>query len=79
MFKANMRGLRSTEASTMPSRAPRQDHGGVTSRSGIVGAVARFWQRTYAPDYVGFAMLLTAYLLVSFTYELSSWKLNRWF
>jgi len=31
--------------------------------------MARFWEKTYAPDYVGFALLLTAYLLLQFFME----------
>ena len=30
---------------------------GVASR-GALGAVARFWQRTYAPDYIGLVLLI---------------------
>lgn len=33
-------------------------------RPGMVGAVARFWNRSYAPDYLGLALLITAYALV---------------
>lgn len=31
---------------------------------GILGSVSRFWNRSYAADYVGFALLLLAYSLV---------------
>ena len=31
---------------------------------GFIGATGRFWQRSYAPDYLGFALLITAYILV---------------
>lgn len=31
---------------------------------GILGAIGRFWQRSYAPDYLGFALLVTAHVLV---------------
>ncbi|KAI1211144.1 acid phosphatase/Vanadium-dependent haloperoxidase [Annulohypoxylon truncatum] len=38
-------------------------------QGGILGSVARFWTHSYAPDYVGFAGLLTAYLLIQFFVE----------
>ncbi|KAI2617330.1 acid phosphatase/Vanadium-dependent haloperoxidase [Hypomontagnella submonticulosa] len=38
-------------------------------RGGVLGAIARFWTRSYVPDYVGFAGLLTAYLLIQFLVE----------
>jgi diacylglycerol diphosphate phosphatase / phosphatidate phosphatase len=31
---------------------------------GVIGAIGRFWERSYAPDYLGFALLLTVYILV---------------
>lgn len=31
---------------------------------GILAAVARLWQRSYVPDYLGIALLITAYKLV---------------
>jgi hypothetical protein len=31
---------------------------------GIIGAIGRFWQRSYVPDYLGFVLLVTAYTLV---------------
>jgi diacylglycerol diphosphate phosphatase/phosphatidate phosphatase len=37
---------------------------GLTSKPGVIGAVARFWQKTYAPDYVGLAVLIAAYIVV---------------
>ncbi|RDW75459.1 hypothetical protein BP6252_06601 [Coleophoma cylindrospora] len=43
--------------------------GSLAARKGWVGSVARFWEKTYAPDYVGFALLLTAYLLTQFLIE----------
>ncbi|KIX05993.1 uncharacterized protein Z518_03967 [Rhinocladiella mackenziei CBS 650.93] len=36
---------------------------------GMVGAIRRFWQRSYASDYVGFALLMAAYLYVQFFVE----------
>jgi diacylglycerol diphosphate phosphatase/phosphatidate phosphatase len=47
----------------MPSRPSRQD-GGLTAKRGFLGSITRFWQRTYAPDYVGLSALLVAYILV---------------
>lgn len=37
----------------------------ITEAYGLIGAVARFWQRSYAADYVGFALLEVAYMGVS--------------
>ena len=31
---------------------------------GFIGPISRFWSRSYAPDYLGFALLLVAYSLV---------------
>lgn len=31
---------------------------------GFMSSVSRFWNRSYAADYVGFALLLVAYSLV---------------
>lgn len=42
---------------------------------GVIGAVARFWQRSYAPDYIGFLLLETAYALVMM-YHLSMKNAN---
>ncbi|KFY11372.1 hypothetical protein V492_04500 [Pseudogymnoascus sp. VKM F-4246] len=39
---------------------------GLTSKPGFIGAVARFWQKTYAPDYVGLAVLIAAYIVLEF-------------
>ncbi|KFZ12975.1 hypothetical protein V502_06835 [Pseudogymnoascus sp. VKM F-4520 (FW-2644)] len=44
----------------------RASNGGLTSKPGVVGAVARFWQKTYAPDYVGLAALIAAYVVLEF-------------
>ncbi|KAI1102700.1 PAP2-domain-containing protein [Jackrogersella minutella] len=38
-------------------------------QGGILGSIARFWTHSYAPDYVGFAGLLTAYLLIQLFVE----------
>merc|ERR1712093_845618 len=37
---------------------------GLAAQTGWIGAVARFWEKTYAADYLGFALLLTAYILL---------------
>jgi len=36
----------------------------MTDALGVAGTMSRFWQRSYAADYLGFAMLLTAYIYV---------------
>lgn len=36
----------------------------LTSQPGALGAAARFWQRSYAPDYLGIVLLEVAYELV---------------
>ncbi len=56
-----------TSQTTMPPRVPplqtRRDSG-LAANSGVLGSVARFWQRTYAPDYVGLLFLSIAYFAV---------------
>ncbi|KXJ88620.1 PAP2 domain protein [Microdochium bolleyi] len=42
---------------------------GSANGGGVLGALSRFWNRTYAPDYLGFAGLLAAYLLIQFFVE----------
>ncbi|KAK6212585.1 hypothetical protein LQW54_005170 [Pestalotiopsis sp. IQ-011] len=49
--------------------APRSGNNGNAEGGGILNAVARFWTHSYAPDYLGFAGLLTAYLLIQFLVE----------
>ncbi|KAK4184656.1 diacylglycerol pyrophosphate phosphatase 1 [Podospora australis] len=44
-----------------PSRANSSP---LSSSSGLLGSVARFWNRTYASDYIGFTFLLTGYILL---------------
>lgn len=39
------------------------------ARPGFFGSVARFWERIYAPDYVGLMLLIAAYLLIQFFME----------
>ena len=36
-----------------------------TERAGLRAALARFWHRSYAPDYLGFVLLEAAYVLAS--------------
>ncbi|KAL3421647.1 pap2 domain protein [Phlyctema vagabunda] len=48
----------------MPPRSLRSRSPGLAAQQGWIGSVARFWEKTYAPDYVGFAFLLVAYFLV---------------
>ncbi|KAH6618278.1 phosphatidic acid phosphatase type 2/haloperoxidase [Chaetomium sp. MPI-SDFR-AT-0129] len=48
---------------------PRSGSPGGGGGSGIVASIARFWQRTYASDYIGFVLLLVAYLLIQFFVE----------
>ncbi|KAI0003550.1 acid phosphatase/Vanadium-dependent haloperoxidase [Xylariaceae sp. FL0662B] len=47
--------------------APRTDS--IQQQRGIAGAIARFWTHSYAPDYLGFAGLLVAYILIQFLVE----------
>jgi diacylglycerol diphosphate phosphatase / phosphatidate phosphatase len=49
------------EETDMP--LPRRDTG-LAARRGLVGSIARFWSRTYAPDYVALVFLTTAYIVV---------------
>ncbi|RYP42572.1 hypothetical protein DL767_000096 [Monosporascus sp. MG133] len=54
--------------------APRYDPPGRNGNNkdgagGVIGAISRFWTHSYAPDYLGFAGLLTAYLLINFLVE----------
>ncbi|EON69846.1 hypothetical protein W97_09109 [Coniosporium apollinis CBS 100218] len=37
---------------------------GIEQQPGFMGALARFWQRSYASDYVGLAMIAAAYALL---------------
>lgn len=58
----------------MPS-PPRRNSSGLAAKRGFVGSVARFWQKTYAPDYVGLTILVVAYILVliAFSIIVQSW------
>ncbi|KAI1633531.1 PAP2 superfamily protein [Biscogniauxia mediterranea] len=38
-------------------------------QGGVLASIARFWSNSYAPDYVGFAALLTGYFLIQFFVE----------
>jgi diacylglycerol diphosphate phosphatase/phosphatidate phosphatase len=39
----------------------------LSSQPGVLGALTRFWSRTYAADYVALAVVATGLLLVSLT------------
>jgi hypothetical protein len=54
----------STQTMTRPQPAHRES--GLAAKPGTLGAVARFWQSTYAPDYVSLVLLTTAYFMVRF-------------
>ncbi|KAI5859256.1 acid phosphatase/Vanadium-dependent haloperoxidase [Durotheca rogersii] len=45
---------------------PRED---AAREGGVLGVLARFWFHSYAPDYIGFVSLLTAYLLIQLLVE----------
>lgn len=47
----------------MPRAAGKKIAG---KEEGFMSSVSRFWNRSYAADYVGFALLLLAYGLVSY-------------
>ncbi|KAK8040260.1 pap2 domain protein [Apiospora marii] len=44
-------------------------NGSNAATGGILGALARFWTNSYAPDYTGFAALLTAYIVIALLVE----------
>ncbi|KAK2745173.1 hypothetical protein FQN55_006297 [Onygenales sp. PD_40] len=48
------------DGSTSRDRVP----GALTSRPGIVGALARFWQRSYAADYVSLIVIVVGWILI---------------
>jgi len=58
--------MRPGAAPRLDSRSPLLDEMAppLTQQQGALGAVARFWQRSYAPDYVGIVLLELAYELV---------------
>ncbi|KAL8840756.1 MAG: hypothetical protein Q9170_001194 [Blastenia crenularia] len=37
----------------------------ITQQVGLMGSMARFWHRSYAGDYIGLVLLLTAFILVA--------------
>jgi diacylglycerol diphosphate phosphatase/phosphatidate phosphatase len=51
------------------ARSARSPAGGLAANPGWIGSIVRFWEKTYAPDYLGFALLLTAYILIVFFAE----------
>ncbi|KAH8792370.1 phosphatidic acid phosphatase type 2/haloperoxidase [Hyaloscypha sp. PMI_1271] len=50
-------------------RSSQSPDGSLAARTGWVGSLARFWQKTYAPDYLGFALLMAAYFSIQFFVE----------
>lgn len=60
-----------------PSSKARRSSG-LSQRPGLEGSVARFWQRSYAADYVGFALLITAYMFVRSLSLLRSMPTDYW-
>ncbi|KAK3291227.1 phosphatidic acid phosphatase type 2/haloperoxidase [Chaetomium fimeti] len=48
---------------------PRSNSSGGGPSGGILASFSRFWQRTYASDYIGFVLLLVCYLLIQFFVE----------
>ncbi|KAF2736894.1 PAP2-domain-containing protein [Polyplosphaeria fusca] len=42
---------------------------GLVNQPGVVGAAARLWQRSYASDYVGLAILISGYIVIQFFAE----------
>ncbi|KAI9803581.1 MAG: hypothetical protein M1825_001924 [Sarcosagium campestre] len=61
----------------MPPRRRSTSNGGsrasisdkLVRRAGIVGSIARFWQRSYAADYVGLLIILVGYVLMKIFVE----------
>lgn len=51
------------DATGLPHRPSKGQ--GLWQQSGVMGALVRFWHRSYAPDYIGFLLLETAYILVT--------------
>lgn len=47
-----------------PSRPFDAHHQAIATRPGTLGAIVRFWQRTYAPDYIALAVLGAGYALI---------------
>ncbi|KAI9834039.1 MAG: hypothetical protein M1819_003324 [Sarea resinae] len=51
------------------SHAAGQGPPRLQSQHGVLAALARFWQKSYAAEYLGLALLLTAYLTIEFLME----------
>ncbi|CAN9394859.1 unnamed protein product [Alternaria sp. RS040] len=47
----------------MPAQTHRLNSNELLNKPGFLGAAARFWQRSYASDYVGIAILTCGYIL----------------
>jgi hypothetical protein len=64
MLKSFLIMTRNLGDATAPSKGKTGANTGLVAREDWIGSIARFWQRTYAPDYVGLTFLLVAYILV---------------
>lgn len=53
----------------MPPFPPPRNSMAFSNQPGPVGAIARFWARTYAADYVALGVVATGFILVSHSYE----------
>ncbi|KAH7355545.1 phosphatidic acid phosphatase type 2/haloperoxidase [Pyrenochaeta sp. MPI-SDFR-AT-0127] len=53
----------------MPAQPHRRSTNDLLNSTGFLGAAARFWQRSYASDYVGLAILISGYILIQFLAE----------
>lgn len=49
----------------MPPFPPPRNSIAFSNQPGPVGAIARFWARTYAADYVALGVVATGFILVS--------------
>ncbi|KAK3315792.1 phosphatidic acid phosphatase type 2/haloperoxidase [Apodospora peruviana] len=52
-----------------PSRANSPSSSGSGADYGFLGSVSRFWHKSYAADYIGFALLFTGYMVLQFFVE----------
>lgn len=55
--------MRPISLTTMARAAGKKPAG---KDGGFMASVSRFWNRSYAADYIGFALLLLAYSLVDY-------------
>jgi diacylglycerol diphosphate phosphatase/phosphatidate phosphatase len=49
----------------------------MASKPGLLGAIVRFWHRSYAADYICLASIFAGWTLVSFYLFLSLWSIHR--